>query len=130
MAKKLGISPSTGKTMGPYSPALAVGDMVFVSGQGPLDPETGKIRGESIEEQTELTLQNIQRILDAAGCRINDCVKATVHLKSITDFDRFNRVYERFFDAPWPARTTVQSVLWGGILVEIDVIAVRGASQG
>jgi 2-iminobutanoate/2-iminopropanoate deaminase len=128
MSRKQGVFPSAGRPMGPYTPGVCVGEMVFVSGQGPLDPDTGKIRGESIEEQTELTLANVRRVLEAAGCSMNDCVKATVHLRDMADFDRFNGVYQRFFDPPHPARTTVQSVLWSGIMVEIDVIAVRGAS--
>ena len=128
MTEKQGICPSMGRPMGPYSPAITFGDLVFVSGQGPLDPETAKICGETIEEQTELTLQNVKRILEEAGCTLNDCLKSTVHLKDIHDFDRFNKVYQQFFEPPRPARTTVQSVLWGGILVEIDVIAARGAS--
>jgi enamine deaminase RidA (YjgF/YER057c/UK114 family) len=59
---------------------------------------------------------------------MDDCVKTTVHLKDIADFDRFNAVYRTFFRKPYPARTTVQSVLWGGILVEIDAVAVRGCA--
>ena len=81
----------------------------------------------TIEEQTELTLKNVEAILAAAGCTMDDVVKSTVHLRKIDDFAQFNEVYARAFGDPKPARTTVQSVLWGGILVEIDVIAVKGA---
>ena len=105
-------------------------ETVYVSGQGPLDPATGAIQGSTIEEQTELTLSNIRRVLEAAGCEMDDCVKVTVHLKDIGEFDRFNATYARFFARPYPARTTVQSVLWGGILIEIDAIAVRGGARG
>ena len=130
MKKEL-ITPPTGKTMGPYSPGIKVGETVYVSGQGPLDPQTGKITGDTIEAQTEQTLQNVQRILEAAGCSMDDCVKMTVHLLDIKQFDRFNEVYQRFFHSPYPTRTTVESGLWGGILVEIDAIAVKSsAPQG
>jgi 2-iminobutanoate/2-iminopropanoate deaminase len=122
------IYPGRDTSSGPYSPGLAVGETVYVAGQGPLDPESGAIAGTTIEQQTELTLNNVKRILDAAGCTMDDCVKTTVHLKDIADFDRFNAVYRTFFRKPYPARTTVQSVLWGGILVEIDAVAVRGCA--
>jgi 2-iminobutanoate/2-iminopropanoate deaminase len=119
------IVPNQPAPKSPYSAGITAGDLVFVSGQGPIDPQTGKIVGETIEEQVELTIKNVQRILQAAGCSLADVVKSTVHLLDIGDFDRFNAVYRRTFPEPYPARTTVQSVLWGGILVEIDVIAVR-----
>ena len=77
----------------------------------------------SIEEQTRLTLQHAGKILQAGGCSFDDVVKCTCHLSSIADFDRFNGVYAEFFKGIKPARTTVQSVLWGGIKVEIDAIA-------
>lgn len=124
--QKQPIYPDRDTSTGPYSPGLAVGETVYVAGQGPLDPATGAIAGSTIEEQTELTLKNIRRVLEAGRCAMDDCVKATVHLLNIEDFERFNAVYRTFFNKPYPARTTVQSVLWHGILVEIDVIAVRG----
>jgi 2-iminobutanoate/2-iminopropanoate deaminase len=128
--KKLGVYPGGKDTAtGPYSPAVAVGEMVFVAGQGPLDPQTGQIVGTTIEEHTELTLKNVKRILEAAGCTMDDCVKTTVHLRDIGEFERFNAVYRRFFNKPYPARTTVQSVLWSTIRVEIDAIAIRGCGQ-
>lgn len=110
----------------PFSPGLVVGTTVYVAGQGPIDPRTRKIAGTTIEEQTRLTLENVKRVLDAAGCAIDDCVKVTAHLARIDDFDRYNDVYRTFFNKPFPVRTTVQSVLWGGMLVEIDAIAVKG----
>ena len=98
---------------------------VYVSGQGPLDMKTAQpVRG-TIEDETTLTLRHVQKILQAAGCSLNDIVKCTVHLADINDFDRYNAVYRAFFKdvAVLPARTTVQSVLWNGIQVEIDCIA-------
>ena len=123
------IYPDRDTATGPYSLAIVAGDTIYVAGQGPLDPATGAIRGASIEEQTELTLANVRRILHAAGCTMDDCVKTTVHLLNIDDFERFNAVYKTFFSKPYPARTTVQSVLWHGILVEIDAVAVRGCGK-
>lgn len=107
---------------GPYSQGIASGEWVFVSGQGPLDPETGRVEGETIEEQAELTLNNVRKIVEAAGCTMDDVVKVTVYLQRMSDFARFNSVYVQFFDQPLPARTCVGAEL-DGILVEIDAIA-------
>ena len=114
---------------GPYSPGLRVDDLVFVSGQGPLDLQTGEVVGETIAEQVEATLRNVESILVEAGCSLADCVKVTVHLSDIANYPRFNEAYAEFFSDPYPARTLVQSVLWQHILVEIDVIAIKHDSQ-
>ncbi|RKN84260.1 RidA family protein [Paenibacillus ginsengarvi] len=106
---------------GPYSQGVLSGGFVFVSGQGPLDVQ-GNVVGETIEEQTEQTLQNIERILAAAGCSSDDVVKVNVILQDIGHFSRFNEVYRTHFKEPMPARTCFQGGL-DGILVEIDVIA-------
>ena len=108
---------------GPYSQGLRVGNLVFTAGMGPLDPETGAITGDTIEEQTELTLDNLSAVLEAAGTSLDHAVKATVHLQDLGDFAAFNRVYERRFADPKPVRTTVGSDLLG-IMVEIDLVAV------
>ena len=121
------IIPNQDPPKSPYSAGIVCGDLVFVSGQGPIDAKTKKIIGTTIEEQTDVTLQNVERVLQAAGLSLNDSVKSTVHLLNIADFDRFNVVYRKFFKEPFPARTTVESKLWSGILIEIDVIAVKGA---
>lgn len=126
MNRKQAVVPEGITLMGPYSAGVVVGETVWVAGQGPLDAATGRIAGDDIETQTKLTLRSVQRILEAAGCTLDDCVKTTVHLSDIRLFDRFNVVYRKFFQPPYPARTTVQSVLWGGILVEIDAVAVKG----
>ncbi|WP_308639503.1 RidA family protein [Paenibacillus silvisoli] len=107
---------------GPYSQAIVSRGFVYVSGQGPLDPETGAIAGETIEEQAELTLRNIQHIVEAAGASLASVVKVTVFLSSMDDFERFNVVYRRFFQSPYPARTCVGCQL-GAIMVEVDAIA-------
>jgi 2-iminobutanoate/2-iminopropanoate deaminase len=107
----------------PYSHAVAVDGWLYVSGQGPIDMKTGAIIEGSIADQTRTTLENIGAILEAGGCTFNDVVKCTCHLRDIADFEAFNKVYISFFPGIRPARTTVQSVLWGGIGVEIDAIA-------
>ena len=113
----------------PFSPAIVVGDTVYVAGQGPIDQKTHQISGSTIEEQTRLTLSNVKRVLEAAGCTMDDCVKVTAHLARIEDFERYNDVYRTFFIKPYPVRTTVQSVLWGGMLVEIDAVAFKGCAR-
>ena len=129
MPTKQKIVPGTDTAVAPYSPGIAVGDMVFVSGQGPLDPAKGQFVLGEIEDETRLTLNNVKSVLEAAGCAMDDCVKVTVHLKDIKDFDRFNVIYRQFFTKPYPTRTTVQSVLGAGIGIEIDAIAIRGCGQ-
>lgn len=111
--------------MGAYSQGLKAGDFVFVSGQGPLDPDTGKVVGETIEEQTTRTLENIKAILEAAGASMADVVKVSAHLSDLSLFDRYNKVYSTYFPDPKPTRTTVGSQLLG-IMVEIDAIAYIG----
>ena len=115
--------PEKQVSTGAYSAGVLCDGWLYVSGQGPLDMKTGAIVGETIEEQTRLTLGHVGKILAAAGCTFDDVVKCTCHLSDIKDFDRFNKVYSEVFTGIRPARTTVQSVLWGGIKVEIDCVA-------
>lgn len=110
---------------GAYSQALRVGDFIYTAGMGPWHPSTKQVVGETIEEQTSQTLENIKAILDAAGLEMGDVVKTTVHLSDLSLFARFNETYTRFFPDPKPVRTTVGSFL-SGILVEIDVVAYAG----
>jgi 2-iminobutanoate/2-iminopropanoate deaminase len=128
MAKREIRHPDKEKSTGAYSAAVEIDGWVYVSGQGPVDPKTAQpVRG-SIEDETLYTLNQVKRILEAAGCTLNDVVKSTVHLADIKEFDRYNVVYKEFFKsvAVLPARTTVQSALWNGIKVEIDVVARKG----
>ena len=117
---KSGASP-----IGAYSQGLHVGDFIFVSGQGPLDPVTGQIVGDTVEEQTARVLENIKAILEAGGATMADVVKVTAHLSDLSLFERYNKVYATYFPDPKPTRTTVGSQLLG-ILVEIDAIAYVG----
>ena len=110
---------------GAYSQALRVGDFVYLAGQGGKNSETG-ILGETIEEQTTQTLENIKAVLAAAGADMSQVVKSTVHLSDLSLFQRYNAVYETYFPDPKPVRTTVGSQLLNNMLVEIDVVAYVG----
>ncbi|CAH1221322.1 2-iminobutanoate/2-iminopropanoate deaminase [Paenibacillus allorhizoplanae] len=108
---------------GPYSQGIRVGNLIFTSGEGPLDPLTGEIVEGSIEEQTRLVFRNLEAILHAAGASLQDVVKVTAHLADLNDFERFNHVYKEIFPGPVrPVRTTVGSQLT--VRVEVDVVAV------
>jgi 2-iminobutanoate/2-iminopropanoate deaminase len=113
------------KGTGPYVQGRRVGDFVYVSGQGPLDPVTSEVVGETIEEQTRRTLENIQAILEAGGAKLSDVIKIGAYLKDLSEFGRFNEVYKEFFPSDFPCRTTVGTDL-SGIKVEIDAIAYVG----
>lgn len=126
MPRKTVRAPENAATSPYYSAATKAAGFVFVSGQGPWDPARGAFAGATIEEQTELTLQSLQRVLQEAGCGLADVVKVQVHLRDLDDFDRFNQVYIRYFPSPAPARTTVGSEL-GEIMIEIDAIAFTGS---
>ena len=110
---------------GAYSQGWRAGDFVFVTGTGPIDPVTGKVRGDSIEEQTEQTISNISAILEAADASLGDVVKVNTHLSDLSLFGGYNKVYGRRFPRPYPVRTTVGSDLshTPGMLIEIDCIA-------
>lgn len=110
--------------IGPYSQGIVDGETVYVSGQGPVDPDTGDIVGETVGEQTERTLENVAAILDAAGCSLDDVVKATVFVTDMDDYDAVNEVYGEYMSEPYPARSAVQVVeLPIDIDVEIEAIA-------
>ncbi|MDP6576845.1 MAG: Rid family detoxifying hydrolase [Dehalococcoidales bacterium] len=112
---------------GPYSQGCKAGDYIFVSGQGPLDPETGKVKGDTIQEQTNQTLENIKAILEANGASMDDVVKVTVVLTDLTNFKQMNEVYKTFFPEPFPSRICYGAQLaLPRMLVEIDAIAYVG----
>ena len=123
--QQIKIDSGTSAPTSPYSPALRVGDFIFVSGQVPRDPTTEKMVGDTIEEQTTQVLENIKALLAAGGATMADVVKVSAHLADLALFDRYNKVYVTYFSDPKPTRTTVGSQLLG-FLVEIDVIAYVG----
>ena len=125
MSKKQIATHAGASPVGAYSQGLHAGDFIFVSGQGPLDPATGQIVGQTIEEQTARVLENIKAILEAGGATLADVVKVNAHLSDLAFFERYNKVYATYFPDPKPTRTTVGSQLMG-ILVEIDAIAYVG----
>lgn len=111
--------------IGPYSQAIKAGNMVFVSGQIPIDPATGEFVSGDIHEQTSQVLRNLSAILDAAGTSLNNVVKTTVFLADMNDFSAMNAVYSEFFNENKPARATVEAArLPRDARVEIECIAV------
>jgi len=122
--KQVIISEKAPRPVGPYSQAIKVGNLVFVAGQGPVDPKTGKIVSGDIQEQTKQTFRNIEAILNAAELTLEHVVKVSVFLKNIGDFSRMNEIYATLFKREQPARTTVQASLpLEGMLIEADVVA-------
>jgi len=115
------VDPLAAPNTGSYSPALRVGPLVMVSGQGPIDPD-GKIVDGDIRAQTALTMDNVRRLVEAAGASMDDVVKCTCYLADIADFDAFDAVYRQYFRDPLPCRTTVEAGL-SGIRIEIDAMA-------
>lgn len=115
--------PDKQVSTGAYSAGVAIDGWLYISGQGPLDLKTGQVVSGSIEEETRLTMPHVSAILEAAGCTFDDVVKCSCHLADIGDLDPFNAVYAGFFRGVLPARATVQSLLGGGIKVEIDAFA-------
>lgn len=108
---------------GGYTPALRAGDFVYVSGQGPLDPQTLRVLGSTVGEQTTHTLRNVLELVSAAGGDAQSIVRCGCYLASIDSFDEFTAAYEAFFThRPRPTRTTIGCEL-AGILVEIDCVA-------
>ena len=110
--------------IGPYSQAIKVGNLVFTSGQIPIDPTTGAFVEGGIKEQTRQSLANIKAILAEAGLNMSNVVKTTVFLADMNDFADMNAVYAEFFTEPYPARSAVAvKTLPKGALVEIEVVA-------
>ena len=120
-------APKTGFSEGQESPiaqGVRCGDFVFVSGQGPLDPVTKHVVSDDLAEQTRVTLDNVAKVLEAAGTSLPHVVKVGVFLRDMKDFDAFNRVFRDYFKGVQPARTTVEaSAPRAGVNVEIDAIA-------
>lgn len=116
------------KAIGPYSQAVCAGNMIFTSGQISLEPETGEVIGESIDEQTHRVCKNLRAVLSAAGGGLENVVKTSCYLSDMKNFERFNKVYGEYFTGK-PARSCVEvSRLPKDVLVEIDVVAERSNS--
>jgi 2-iminobutanoate/2-iminopropanoate deaminase len=116
---------------GPYSPGLAVGDWIFLSGQGGFDPATGELVSDDIADQTVQAFRNIEGLLRAAGATLDDVVSCLAHLSDLGQFGRFNDSYESQFPGPVrPVRTTVGADLVAGMRVELTVIARRPGTAG
>ena len=126
MTKRIISTDRAPKAIGPYSQGVRGGGLVFFSGQIPLDPATGEMKGETVAEQTEQVMENIAALLDAAGLGFDDVVKTTIFLADLKEFATVNEIYgKRFAGAP-PARSTVEvQGLPRGAKVEIEVIALE-----
>jgi len=129
--KRIFYSDRAPRPKGPYSQAVINGDVLYVSGQIPLDPETGLMVRGTIEEETEAVLENLKIIVEDAGSRMSDVLKVTCYLSDMDDFDRFNAVYRRYFPQRPPARTTIQAArLPFGVQIEIDAIVALPKGSG
>lgn len=118
-------APTAAPAIGPYSPALRVGNLLFLSGQIPLDPATGQLVTGDIRAQTTRVLENIGELLKAAGASFSQVARTTIFLADIGDFAMVNEIYATYFSEPYPARATVQVArLPRDARIEIDAIAV------
>ena len=110
--------------IGPYSQAIQIGNLVYTSGQIPIDPTTGKFAEGGIKEQTRQSLLNVKAILEEAGLTMKNVVKTTVFMADMNDFADMNAIYAEFFSEPYPARSAVAvKTLPKGALVEVEVVA-------
>jgi 2-iminobutanoate/2-iminopropanoate deaminase len=120
------LGPSVPAPVGAYSPAVRAGNLLFVSGQVPIDPRTGELVGKDVTTQTHQVLKNLVGVLDAAGAKLTDIVSVSVFLADENDWTTFNNIYKAAMTPPYPARTAVGASLRGGVLVEVNAIAVMG----
>jgi len=108
---------------GPYSQAVIYKDMIYISGQGAVDPSTNQLKTGTIEKETKLTLENIRIIMEAAGSSLDNILQVRVYLTDVREYARFNDVYRKYFKDPLPARTCVEvKNLPFGIRIEIDTV--------
>jgi 2-iminobutanoate/2-iminopropanoate deaminase len=113
--------------IGPYSQAIRCGNLVFTSGQIPIDPLTGDIPSHDIEQQAEQVMSNLQNVLDAAGSSLENTLKITCFITNMSDFPTVNSVFERFLKKPYPARSCVEvSALPKGVAIEVEAVAAIG----
>ena len=124
MSKISVYSKNAPEPIGPYSQAISINNLLFTSGQIPINPKTGNLVEGGIKEQTRQTIENIKNILEEGGADISKVIKVTVFLKNIDEFAVMNEVYNEYFGESKPARSTVEaSKLPKGALVEIDAVA-------
>lgn len=125
MSKEIIITEKAPAAIGPYSQAIKVGNMLFTSGQIPLDPSTGDLKNSSIEEATRRVLDNLKAVVEAGGSDLDNVIKTTVFLKSMDDFVAVNEIYAEYFTTQMPARSAVQvAKLPKDALVEIEAVAL------
>jgi len=125
MSKKIIATRNAPAAIGPYSQAVTGAGLIFVSGQIPLDPETGEISGTNIKEQTDRVMKNLDAVLTAGGSDLGKVLKTTIYLADMDDFPIVNDIYGGYFDSAPPARASVEvSRLPKGVLVEIDAVAL------
>ncbi len=125
MSKQVIRTPNAPNPVGPYNQAIRAGNTLYVAGQGPIDPKTGRVVIGTIEEQATLTFENIKAILNAAGFSMNDVVKVTAYLTDLADFAKYNEIYKKYFTEPYPARATVGAQLLMHTFIEVECIAVK-----
>jgi len=124
MEKQIISTTKAPAAVGPYSQAVKVGNLLFTSGQIPLDPATGELISQNITKATERSLENIKAILEEAGTNFEKVIKTTVFVKNMSDFAAVNEVYAKYFQSQLPARSCVEVKLPKDALVEIEVIAL------
>jgi 2-iminobutanoate/2-iminopropanoate deaminase len=125
MPKQIVRTDTAPTPIGPYSQAVKAGNLIFVAGQGCMNPSTGQMERDSIASETRQVLENVKSILAAAGATLGDVVKTTCFLADINDFQAFNAVYAEYFADQPPARTTIQAArLPGDIRVEVEAVAL------
>ncbi len=125
MSKKLIVPTDGPPAVGPYSPAVAANGFLFVSGQIPLNPQTGELMLDSFESQARQTLDNLKRVIEAGGAALNDVVKVTIFVTDLSKFGELNAIYEEYFGDCKPARATVEvAALPKGVDVEMDATVV------
>lgn len=120
------LGPEVPTTQLPFSPAIKAGGFIFVSGQASVDERTGQIISDKFENEFRRSMENVRRILAAAGAELKHVVQVRAYVKDAKDLPEYNALYREFFAEPYPARTTITNCL-GRVLFEIDVVAYVGA---